>query len=89
MIPPFVIHFAFNGLQYSAEVKAVPFEGRTLFEVYYSRTPDTGASVLTILYSSKGPGGVHWRQRVSKKHTILENPEFIKAIGEAIETKYS
>ena len=89
VIPQFLIEFTFNGFEYSAEVKAMPFEGRTIFEVYYSLTPITGPAIHTILFSSKGANGMHWRQRIGKKNTILESPDFIKAIGEAIEKKYS
>jgi hypothetical protein len=89
VVPQFTIKFTFKDLEYSAEVKAIPFEGRTKFDVYYSLTPLTGPAVHTIIFSSKGTKGMYWRQQVGKKNTILESPAFINAIGEAIEKKYS
>lgn len=84
--PQFLIDFRFNDLSYTAEVKGFSFHGTMIYDVYVNLEPITGPAILVQVYPGSGSlPGIYWRQRASTPDTTLEDPDFIQAIGEAIE----
>lgn len=83
--PQFLIDFRFNNLSYTAEVKEFALHDITTYDVYLNLKPITGHAILVQVYPGSGSlPGIYW-QRASTPDTTLEDPDFIQAIGEAIE----